>query len=252
MTAAPAVFNDSLATHAPPELQRLAARLAEEAFALTFRLSADSSAGTPLGEIEARCHQWTAEGADEEARALRLAMLVAGLDQWGLAYSQAFGLTAIPALSTLLGALRNRLDARAEGRFQWFFAQIEENEADAIDFKVDLRRQIHLALWHAMSACEDSAAATPILRTLGSLLLALNERMPTLGWRLIADALAHFQIRLLSRSDSSEAAQQGTQQIFDALRHTLPPERHAEVLAHATQVVLAWQQAQRQRAENTA
>ena len=36
------------------------------------------------------------------------------------------------------------------------FAAIEQGEGDAIDFKMELRRNIHLALWHAMIACDDA------------------------------------------------------------------------------------------------
>ncbi|MGB4225641.1 MAG: hypothetical protein WBJ68_03130 [Candidatus Dechloromonas phosphoritropha] len=39
----------------------------------------------------------------------------------------------------------------------------------ALDFKIELRRNIHLALWDAMTACDDSAEAQRILRALVSL-----------------------------------------------------------------------------------
>jgi hypothetical protein len=35
-------------------------------------------------------------------------------------------------------------------------AASSEIESDAIDFKIELRRSIHLALWHAMAACDEA------------------------------------------------------------------------------------------------
>ena len=242
---------DSLASLADAATQKLAAQMAQDIFAGTFRLAADpeaANAGAAMAEVEARCDKWRQAAGSEDAQALRLAMLIGGLDQWGLAYCQAFNLTALPALTALLGGLRQRLDAKAEARFQWFFSQIEQIEADAIDFKIELRRSIHLALWHAMAACESLPQAKPILEALGGLLLALNEKMPTLGWRLVADALASIQIGLLNAPEASEVAEQGTQELFEALRRAMPAERYQAILAHSGQVVVAWQQARRAQA----
>ena len=177
---------------------------------------------------------------------LRRVLLVAGLDQWGLAYSQAFDLAAIPALSALLGSLRNAMDAAEEARFQRFFAQIDAVESDAVDFKIELRRNIHLALWHAMTACDDDAETQRIVRALGSLMLALTRRMPLLGWRLLADALASIQIRLLgAEKPVGRMAEEATQQLFSALRQNLPPEQYQAILTLSGQALLAWQQARR-------
>ncbi|MGB5207764.1 MAG: hypothetical protein WBN76_08625, partial [Azonexus sp.] len=185
-----------------------------------------------------------AAGANGEARTLRRALLAAGLDQWGLAYSQAFDLAAIAPLSTLLDSLRSTMDAAEDARFQQAFAQIDEVENDAIDFKIELRRNIHLALWHAMIACDDSAEAQRIVRALGSLMLALTRRMPLLGWRLLADALTSIQIRLLDREKpAGRMAEEATQQLFAALRQSLPPEQYQAILALSGQALLAWQQA---------
>lgn len=226
--------------------QRLAARMAQDIFSGVFRQLATPAANAQvlLDEIGQRCHNWVQAGGDEATRALRLALLVAGLDQWGLAYSQAFGLTAIPALSALLGSLRNRLDPAADARFQQYYAQLAENEAAAIDFKIDLRRAIHLALWHAMSACDNDAGAEPLVQALGNQLLGVEKQMPELGWRLVADALASIQAALLA-GDVGEVGQRGTQQLFGALQHALPSERYRLILATSAQAVLAWQQAQR-------
>ena len=138
-------------------------------------------------------------------------------------------------------------DTVADTRFQWYFSQIEQIEGDAIDFKVELRRSIHLALWHAMSACETAEAAQAITQALGSMMLVLNQRMPELGWRLLADALASIQVALLSTDAVSEIAQQSTQQLFESLRQALPAERYRAILAHSGQVVAAWQQARRKQ-----
>jgi hypothetical protein len=140
--------------------------------------------------------------------------------------------------------LRTRLEARDEALFQKYFEQIAAVEADAIDFKVELRRAIHLALWHAMAACETAEQVAGIVQPLGSLMLALNEQMPTLGWRLLADALANIQIGLLSGpTPASALAEEGTQQLFASLRHALPAERYQAILAYSGQAVVGWQQA---------
>ena len=245
---------DALASHASAEVQRLAARMAQDIFAGVFRLTIAEEEtevlGKKLAEIEPQCYQWCQAGDSIDSQSVRMAMLCSGLDQLGLAYSQAFNLTAIPALSALIGCLRNRLDPQSETRFQWYFDQIEQIESDAIDFKIELRRSINLALWHAMTACETAEEAEAILQPLGSMMLVLNQHMPTLGWRLLADALANIQISLLSNSTATEIAQNSTQQLFESLRQSLPAERYREILAHSGQVVLAWQQAQRNSAAN--
>jgi hypothetical protein len=252
MTSAASLPADPLAALAGTDTQRLAARMAQDVFAGVFR-QALSGEGAPdvgvLGEVAAHCYDWCQAANDDEARALRLALLISGLDQWGLAYTQAFGLTAIHPLTALIGGLRTRLDARADNRFQQYFEQIDRVETAAIDFKVELRRSIHLALWHAMAAGESAEQMASVVQSLGSLMLALDQRMPEFGWRLIADALASFQISLLAdAAGAGELAQQGTQQLFAALRHALPAERYQTILAHSGQAVVAWQQARRQRA----
>ncbi len=246
MTTAPAIPDDPLAALAAPAEQRLAARMAQEAFARLFRLGVEgdmAALAAAATELESTCRQWSQAASSDDGRALRLALLVSGIDQWGLAYAQAFGLTGLPALSALLGSLRNGLDAVADARFQQQFDGIEHNETHAIDFKVELRRDIHLALWHAMAACDEREEAAQIMRSLGGMMLALIGQMPLVGWRLVADALAHIQIRLLG--EGSALAQETTQQLFEALRQALPPERHRDIQAAAGQVVLAWQQARR-------
>lgn len=246
-TAIPA---DVLAAWVPPEVQRQAAHNAQDAFSRVFRLSLDGNpAAIPAGlaAIGNRLQQWADAGGNATADALRLALLVAALDQWGLAYSQAFDLPAIPGLSELIGGLRNRLDAPAEARFQQQYAAIDGTESSAIDFKVELRRGIHLALWHAMIASEERDEALRILGQLGGMMIALVGFMPQLGWRLVADALALVQIRCLEKGlAGSGLAQETTQGLFAALRQGLTKDSHDRIMAHATQAVLAWQQAQRQ------
>ena len=240
---------DGLARLATAEIQRLAARMAQDAFTRLFRLTLEADAATvdaAVAEIERLARNWVraAEGAD--ARALRLALLVSGIDQWGLAWCQAFGLTAIPAVSALLGTLRNGLDAAEDARFQQQFAAIEHVECDAVDFKMDLRRNIHLALWHAMIACEDRDEAMAILAPLGGMLVALAQQMPTLGWRLVADALALIQLRCLAdAAASTELARETNAALFTALRQTLPREISEPMFAHANQAVIAWQRSRR-------
>ena len=241
--------NDGLAALAAPEVQRLAARMAQDAFTRIFRLSMEGDEAAlqaALLELGARAGNWARAADGDEARALRLALLVGGIDQWGLAYTQAFELAALPAVSVLLGGLRNGLDAAADARFQRMYAAVEQAEGDAVDFKMELRRNIHLALWHAMIACDDADDAAPILAALGGMLVGLVQRMPLLGWRLAADTLAHIQLRCLSdAAASTEQARETNAALFTALRQNLPREISEPMFAHANQAVIAWQRARR-------
>lgn len=249
MSPAASLPVDELSCLANAEVQRVAARMAQDIFAEIFRkaFTADpDQLGKTLAEVELRCVNWCQAGDGDHGPVLRMAMLISALDQWGLAYTQAFNLVAIPALSALIGALRSRLNAPSDALFQRYFNQIEHVETDAIDFKVELRRSIHLALWHAMAACETAEDAQAVLKTLGGMMLALNEHMPELGWRLLADALAHIQICLLrDTAIPSTLAKESTQQLFDSLRHALPLERYQIILRHSGQAILAWQQVHR-------
>lgn len=249
MNSAQSFPADALAPLAGTDPQRLAARMAQDAFAEIFRLAFTpdpAQHGKILADVEARCLNWCQAGDGETGRALRTALLTSALDQWGLAYTQTFKLTAIAPLSALIGALRSRLEPRADALFQGYFRQIETVESDAVDFKIELRRNIHLALWHAMAACPTRPEAEEILQPLGSMLLALDRQLPELGWRLVADTLAHIQVALLSDSQPvSAAAREYTQQLFDALRHALPVEHYRTIMHYAGQVIAAWQQARR-------
>ncbi len=240
---------DQLAAIAPQDTQRLAARTAQDAFAAVFRLALDGEK-TPLddslSQIEMGAYNWCRAGDDANASALRFALLISGIDQWGLAYSQAFGLNSISAVSTLLGNIRSRLTANEDVLFQQFFSQIAELETAAVDFKIELRRSIHLALWHAMAACDTPDESRQIMQSLGGLMAALDEKMPQIGWRLLADSLASIQISFLSDTAGiSTQAQQSTQELFEALRHALRPEQFQKILAYSGQAVLAWQQSRR-------
>lgn len=240
---------DGLLRHAAQDVQRLAARMAQDAFTRIFRLTLEGDEAAVMAavaEIERLSRNWVRAGTDEESGALRLALLVSGIDQWGLAWCQAFALRSIPGISALLAALREGLDADAEDRFRRQFAAIEASESDAIDFKMELRRNIHMALWHSMTVCEDRKEALAILSALGDMLVALNEQMPVFGWRLVADALAHIQLRCLTDAGANtELARETTQELFAALRRSLPRERFATMLALANQAVTAWQQSRR-------
>jgi hypothetical protein len=239
---------DRLISLASADIQRHAARMAQDAFAQIFRLTlAGDVTAVELGvaNMEPLCRNWARAGGNEDARALRLAMLVAGLDQWGLAYSQAFGLMAIPGLTALLGSLRNHLDEAADARFEQQFAALDASESDAVDFKMELRRNIHLALWHAMMAAEAREEADAITQALGGLMCTLVERMPQLGWRLVADALTHIQIRCLTDGTAAtELAQESNERFFVSLRQSLPQDRVGATFSQADQATVAWQRAQ--------
>ena len=240
---------DRLAALATPEMQRLAARMAQDAFTRIFRLTLEgdeASLQVAVTEIDRLAKNWVQAADGGDARALRLVLLVSGIDQWGLAWCQAFGLTAIPGASALLGSLRNGLDTGDDARFQQQFAAIGQVESDAVDFKMELRRNIHLALWHAMIACEDRDEALAILAALGAMLVALVAQMPTIGWRLVADALALIQLRCVAdAAASTDLARETTEALFAALRRTLPRETSEPMFAQANQAVIAWQQSRR-------
>lgn len=242
-------IRDALAALAGAETQRDAARHAQDAFTRLFRLSVegdDTALPQGLARLEEILRTWADAGNGDDARSLRLALLLSGLDQWGLAWSQAFGLSAIPALTDLLGRLRNGLDVAQEARCQARFAAIDAAEANAIDFKIELRRGIHLALWHAMIAAADREQALRLARELGSVMLALERDMPQFGWRLLADALAHMQIRCVSEEVAKlPLAAEMTQALFAALSQALPAERMRSIEALAGQALAGWRQARR-------
>ncbi|MDX5363378.1 MAG: hypothetical protein LPJ91_04400 [Pseudazoarcus pumilus] len=248
-TPAAAIPPDELAELAPREVQLRAARMVQDAFAQVFRLSVEGdapAASEGVTQLTETLSNWARAGADEEARALRLAMLVSGLDQWGVAYSRAFGLQAIPALSVLVGGMRTALDAEADARFGRQFAAIEAGEGNVIDFKIDLRRSLHLALWHAMIACEDKDEAEAVAQALGGMLLGLTTSMPKLGWRLVADALSHMQIRCLADSLATEGlARETNEALFAALGRELAPQTRDLVFAHSAEAVRTWLQSGR-------
>lgn len=240
---------DPLAAWADADVQRQAARMAQDAFARVFRLTvgeSDAVRHAGVAELRAALGNWAQAGAGDDARALRLALLMSGMDQWGLAWTQAFGLIAIPGLTELIGALRTGLDAPAEARFLRQFEALGAAEQNAIDFKVELRRGIHLALWHSSIATEDRGEALRLAGQLGGQLLALVRDMPLAGWRLVADALASIQIHCLADGLAREGvAQEATQALFGALSRELPVARRDVVMAHAGRAVIAWQQASR-------
>lgn len=244
-----AIPPDPLATQAPPSLQQQAARMAQDAFGRAFRLSVEEVDGDGVAavrELHGALANWAAAGGDADARALRLALLLAGMDQWGMVWTRAFGLVGIPALTALIGSLRTGLDPESEARFQRQFEAVLAAEHNAIDFKVELRRGIHLALWHSAIAADNSAEALRLAAELGSQLLALVREMPLVGWRLAADALAHIQIRCLADGLARDGVGlEATQALFGALSRELPVAQRDRVMAHATQAVIAWQRASR-------
>ena len=243
-------FTDSFAAVIDEPTQTQAAHTAQDAFARLFRATLDENAEQrqqTLAETARLLHHWThGSQAQGEAAHARLALVLAGLDQWGLAYNQAFGMVTTVLLSDLLGTLRNGMAVEEEAACQRWYELIDRQEENAFAFKIALRRGIHLALWHAMIASTEQEDAYNILQTLGGLMVGLHRLMPRSGWRLIADTLAHIQIRCLSHSLAvSGLAQESTQDFLAALRRDLPAEVSDTVFAHATQALLAWQAARR-------
>ncbi len=245
----PTLPADPLSLLAPRDMQLQAARLSQEAFAAAFRFGAEGGPDEPrraaLGRLVAGLSEWAAM-ATTEAQLVRRVLLLTGIDQWGLAYSQIFGGAALGGVTALIGALREPIRVEDEARAQDLFETIRSDEAAAFEFKVELRRGLHLALWHSMIACEDREEAFSILQALGGMMAALVREMPTLGWRLIADALALIQIRCLSQSLAAQGlARETTTELFGALSRDLPEEVRQPTMQAAAESVLAWQQAQR-------
>jgi hypothetical protein len=69
--------------------------------------------------------------------------------------------------------------------------------------------------------------------------------MPTLGWRLVADTLAHLQIRLPEDREAPALAQTATGLLLASLREAMPPGHYEQAMAHATRAILDWQHARR-------
>lgn len=227
--------------------------MAQEAFARVFRLSVgetDAVRQRGVAQLQRELEDWASAGPAEDARALRRALLLSGMDQWGLAWTQAFELVAIPGLTELIGVLRTGLEPQCEARFLRQFEAIGLAETNAIDFKVELRRGIHLALWHSSIVTQDRDEALRLASQLGGRLLGLTREMPVVGWRLIADTLAFIQIRCLADGLAADGiAQEATQALFAALMRALPKDQCEQVMLHATHAVIAWQQAGRSSAQ---
>jgi hypothetical protein len=184
--------------------------------------------------------------ASDEARALRQALLLSGLDQWGQAWSRAYGAGAMTGLSELLGKLRDTLDPVAEAAVQTAFTRLNADEASAFSFKAELHKSIAVALWHTLIAEEDRDSAATLASQLGGLLLGLQKAMPENGWIVAASALADIQIRCLAHNLAQEGlAQEMTQALFAAISQALSAEDRKRILGGAGQAVVAWQQAQR-------
>lgn len=245
----PTAAIDAFAPLLDEQAQIQSAHTAQDAFARLFRATLEEDAAQrqlTVAETAGRLQEWLQRAAEPEVMAARRALVLAALDQWGLAYSQAFGMVATVLLSELLGLLRNHLSVQEEAACQRWYEEIDRLEGNAFPFKVALRRGIHLALWHAMIASEEKDDAYSVLCALGSLMVGLHSLMPESGWRLLADTLAHIQIRCLSHGlAASGLAQESTQDFLAALRQDLPPATSDAAFAHATQALLAWQAARR-------
>lgn len=240
--------DDLLAPLAPRDTQIQAARLAQEAFATAFRLSVEKDVerrSPALATLTNHLEQWIGM-ASREAQDLRRALILTGLDQWGLAYSQIFGTEALDGVSDLIGRLRNTIAIDTEAACQQHLETIRREEKAAFDFKFELRRELHLALWHSMIASENREEAFAIMKALGKIMRSLVREMPTLGWRLLADTLALIQIRCLAHGlAGSGLARETTTELFGALATDLPENVRNAAMQLAAESVQAWQQAQR-------
>jgi hypothetical protein len=250
MTAdfSPTTPPDSLAEMAPQDVQQQAARLVQESFAASIRMVAHGEGkqlDDALGKLADHLREWSRMTTPESAQ-LRLAMILAGLDQWGLVYNQAFGPAALQGVSAILANLRDCLDLSEEAMCQRFLDTIHQEEGSAIEFKIAFRRELHLSLWHTLVAAESRDQAELFLQLLGGLLLALNRAMPTIGWRLIADAMASIQIRCLQHGlVLDQQGQEMTEALFAGVSKELPEAVRDLVAGHSAEAVRAWREASR-------
>lgn len=239
---------DVIADHVPRDAQAQAARLVQEAFAAALRLTAEAEGNALNAAVEklaGHLRQWSRMASFEGSQA-RLALLLSGLDQWGLAYSRAFGAGTMGGLSLLLDDLRGGLDLSSEAACQRVLDILHDDEASALEFKIALRRELHLSLWHSMIAAESRSHAEELMNLLGGMLLALVKAMPTLGWRLVADALASIQIRCLAHGLAASGQEQElTEALFEELARELPEPARALVTQHSADAVMAWREARR-------
>ena len=239
-------MTDPLITLLSREVQTQAARHAQDGFSLAFRLTLEATPETrreAMQEAAARLERWIGEADAAESRALRAALLLGGLDQWGLAYSQIFGAQAMSGLGELAAALR---DGKHGAAALDAIERIDAAQECAFSFKAELRKAIHLALWHAMIAEEDREGATAVLKQVGGMMLGLVGAMPDLGWIIVANTLADIQIRCLAHGLATEGlAQETTEQLFGALKQQLPADQRDKIMSAATQTVIAWRQSMR-------
>jgi hypothetical protein len=225
-----------------------AARLVQEGFAAALRLSQESE-GKPLETVLARLadrlREWSRLTTPEGAH-LRLSLLMYGLDQWGLAYAKVFGADTLYGVTVVLSDLRGGLDLSSEGMCQRHLDTLREDEGAGLEFKIVLRRELHLSLWHSMIAAESPEQGDLLLSLIGGLLLALLKAMPNLGWRLVADTLASIQIRCLQHGLAASGQEQTlTEALFAGLTRDLPDPQKADIFAHAAQAVRDWQESRR-------
>lgn len=227
------------------DIQRAAARSAADAFARSFALTLDSAPAARqagIGELAARLADWC-QVPGREAQATRLALLLAALDQWGLVWSQTFGVDATVGLTELVGALRNPLDPAAEAACQAAYTQLQAAEAHGFTFKAETARAIHLALWHSLIAETQRDTALHLAEALGGLLLSTHTRLPQTGWLIVAGSLADLRIRSQTHQLANEGlALEMTQQVQTALAQALPPADRQRLFAAVAQAVAAWQQ----------
>jgi hypothetical protein len=244
---------DPLAASLPREAQSEAARLVQDGFAASFRATLEMRArerSREIARIAGHLSAWAAQPTETVTQTLRLALLLSGLDQWGVAYSQVFGAEALAGLTDLLGLLRSSAADQGLAAIE-SIELIEAAQENAFTFKADLRRAIHLALWHSMIVEEGRDRAMVILKQVGGMLLQLLAEMPGLGWIIIANTLADIQIRCLAHQlATSGLGQEMTQTLFGSLNQQLPVDDRKRIMPAATQIVIAWQHSTRSTASS--
>jgi hypothetical protein len=168
-------LTDPLATQIEPAAQLRTARLVQDAFAQTFKQTLELDENQRRNGVAASCRKLLDACLEAgEAMPFHQAMTISGLDQWGLAYCQAFGAEALAGVTELLTALKYALarDGQDEA-CQAALKQLHASEAAAFTYKAELHKGIQLALWHAMIASEARDPAEELLKLAGGRLLGL-------------------------------------------------------------------------------
>jgi hypothetical protein len=218
----------------PADAQDDLARRVQRVFTDTLQRSLDSSAPITPAALDAIVDllKLSPSAAEESA------LVLFGLDQWGLAYGQAFGTDCLPVLTAVVAHMRAQSDDATLDHLQ----TLADDEGAGFQFKLSLRGAIHLGLWHAMVGEVDDAQGKHLAQCLGSQMLALLDAMPQHGWEILARTFAEIQMRCLAHGIAQTGpAKLLNEALFAALHARIPAEKRTRIIAAADQWVATWQ-----------